>query len=185
MEYFRLLSDLSFDERWYLGDINLGIKEVWKFRGGDIIDLPKYEDLSLEIDQSGIPLDFTETDADNVPIISLDFAECLVDFLNEIQLIPVKIPKESKQYFILVIKNAIDCLDEKESEFLKFEKVNDIRPDLAGNYQVINNLKIDKSKITKNIFRLAKYDIVIIVNEKIKQILEDAKLTGLVFKLVS
>jgi hypothetical protein len=185
MDYFRLSGDLSFPDRWYLGDIDIDIEEVWKFRCGVSLDLAKYRNLKLEIDQNGIPLDFTETVADNVPIISENFAECLFDLMDEVQLIPISIPNTSRQYYIMVIKNLIDCLDEKDSDFLKFEEDNDIRPDLAGNYQVIHILKIDKSKVSKSIFRLAKYDIVIIINERIKKKLEDAQLTGLKFKLVS
>ena len=44
---------------------------------------------------------------------------------------------------------------------------------------------IDKNKVNRNIFRLEKYDIVIIVSENVKTTLEKAKLTGLRFKLVS
>jgi hypothetical protein len=59
MDYFRLLGSWSFPDRWYLGDINLDIEEVLKFIDGTELDLANYNELSLEIDQNGVPLDFT------------------------------------------------------------------------------------------------------------------------------
>ena len=44
---------------------------------------------------------------------------------------------------------------------------------------------IDQNKVNRNIFRLVKYDIVIIVSENVKTTLEKAKLAGLRFELVS
>lgn len=185
MTFYRLLSRSAFQDRWYLGDLNIDIQAVWKLREGGPLDLTKYRDLHVEIDQPGIPLDFTETDGDNVPIVSEEFAECLYDYMGEIELLPVSIPNAKRPYYVMVIKTQLDCVDEAKSDFLKFEEGNEIRPDLAGQYQVINVLTIDPSKVDKNIFRLAKYNIVILVSEPVKNALESKQLTGLKFKRVS
>jgi hypothetical protein len=56
---------------------------------------------------------------------------------------------------------------------------------MAGEYEVINILKIDESRVTAPIFRIAKYDIEMVINGEIKSKLERANLTGCRFKLVT
>jgi hypothetical protein len=77
------------------------------------------------------------------------------------------------------------CLDEKRSIFQKFETNDEIRPDLAGDYKAVNPLFIDPDKVNRSIFRLDKYDIVIIVSEHVKNKLEKVELSGLKFNLIS
>jgi hypothetical protein len=189
MEYYRLTDDLGIKRRWYLGDLNVDIEDVWNLRKGRNVNLLIYKDLKIEIDQKGTPLDYTCSNADNIPVISDLFVECLYEFMHEIDLIPVAVQNLStnlsNRFYVMVVKNLIDCVDESRSDFRKFEIDDDVRPDLAGEYRSINILKVDKSKISKNIFRLAKYDLVTIVSEKLKKNLEEAKLYGLKFKLVS
>jgi len=183
MEYFRLYADINYPERWYLGDINMD--NPWIFTEGRSIDEKALEKLHVEIHQKGIAVDYTETSTVGVPVISEDFAELLYGYTDEIQLIRVSVPNAIKNYYIMVVRNNIDCVDETKSDFEKFEEGNDIRPDLAGEYEVINVLVIDTNKVNKTIFRLSKYDIFIIINADLKSKLENAGLTGFKFKLVS
>ena len=49
----------------------------------------------------------------------------------------------------------------------------------------LNSIKVNATKINKHIFRIDKYDIVIVVSEKIKKSLEEAQLTGIKFELLT
>lgn len=184
MNYYSISDDNYYPNRWFLGDIN--VEDNWIFTyGKPIMDLDKYGELIVEIDKAGVELDFTKTDAFSVPIISEALADQLLEYGSFIQLIPISIMKSYNKYYVLVIKNRVDCIDELNSDFEKFEDGNEIRPDKTGEFEIINKLKIDKTKVDKPIFRLAKYDIEIIIDETIKRKLVAANLKGLKFKLVS
>jgi hypothetical protein len=183
MNFYRLYTDNYFPDHWYLGDIN--VDDNWIFTDGKPVNVKKNKKLEVEVDEKGVETDFTETSAFIVPIISKRFAECLYEYTDQVQLLPVKVPSAKDSYYILVIKHEIDCVDESRSEFVKFKENDEIRPDLAGEYKEIHNLKIDKSKVDKSIFRLGKFGIYIIINEKLKTALEKENLTGFKLELVS
>src|ERR1700704_2592661 len=127
MNYYKLYSQISFPDRWFLGDIN--VDDNWVFTDGIGVDASQFKNLDIEIDQKGISLDYTVTNVYAVPIVSEKFSEWLYEYSDEIQLIPVSIPNTIENYFILVVKNKIECVDEALSNFLIFEKGNDVRPD--------------------------------------------------------
>lgn len=182
--YYRLRTDIYYPNRWYLGDIN-NVDDDWVFIEGKPVDEKKFKNLRVKISKKGASMDFTETSAFIAPIVSEKFAECLSDYKDEVQLIPVKVPATKEQYFIMVVKNKIDCVDESKSFFSKFEKDDSVRPDLAGEYREIGILKINTSVVDKAIFRLDKFDLCIIVNGDVKRKLEKAKVTGARFMLIS
>lgn len=182
-DYYRLYSDMYYPKRWYLGDIN--VDDDWIFMKGIPVNEKEFKDLKVEVYEKGEERDFTETDPFAAPIVSEDFAEWLYEYMNEVQLLPVKVPRSKKKYFILVVKNRIDCVDESRSEFEKYEEGNDIRPDLAGEYSSIAALKIKPEVVDKAIFRIDKYEVVIVINGDLKRKLEKAKLTGVVFESVT
>lgn len=183
MNYYSISDDLAVADRWYLGDVD--VEDNWVFSYGKRVNINDFGDLKVEIDRAGIPLDFTKTDAFGIPIISEAFAEQLFEYGEFIQLVPVAIEKAKSSYYILVVTRLIDCVDEENSDFEKFEEGNEIRPDKVGEYEAIYILKIKKDRVRAPIFRLAKYDIEIIISEEIKTKLESANLIGLKFSLVS
>lgn len=183
MDYYRIFDDIRFPGRWYLGDIN--VRGPWNLRMGKSLDPEQYKDLEVEIDQQGRSMDLTLTDGRLVPIVSERFVQCLREFMDDVQLFPVKVPGTTEKFYILVIKNAIDCVDEEKSDFEKFEPGNDIRPDLAGNYSAIGVLKVDPSRIDRHIFRIAKYLVAAVVSAEVKDRLEEMQLRGLKFGLVT
>jgi hypothetical protein len=184
MDYYRLINDMSFPNRWFLGDIS-NVKDDWAFMAGKPVNEKKFNDLTVKIDKKGASMDFTETSAFIAPVVSEKFAACLADYKDEVQLIPVKVPGMKEQYFIMVIKNKIDCVDESRSIFSKFEKDDEVRPDLAGEYREIGILKINTTVVDKAIFRLDKFNVYIIINGDLKRKLEKAKLTGVKFSPVT
>jgi hypothetical protein len=121
MDYYTLNDDIRLKERWYLGDIN--VEDNWIFTYGKSVNIADFNNLEVEFDKWGQELDFTKTDAFGVPIISETFAEQLFEFGEFIQLIPVSIPRIKSNYYILVLKCSIDCVDEEKSDFEKLKKV--------------------------------------------------------------
>lgn len=184
MNFYSIDDDNNFLDRWFLGDIN--VDDNWIFTSGKPVNLDELpQELTIEFDQKGVEIDFTKTDAYGVPIISESFAEILFEYGEYIQLAPISIPNIANKYYVLIVTNSIDCVDETRSDFEKFEEGNDIRPDLVGEYEGINVLKIDVSKVNKPIFRIAKYDVEIIICEEIRQKIEALNLTGCKFVQVN
>lgn len=184
MDYYRLNTDIGFPNRWFLGDIKK-VEDEWAFMQGKPINEKTFKNLTVKVSKKGAWMDFTETNAFIAPIVSEKFAECMSDYKDEIQLIPVKVPNSKEHYFIMVVKNRIDCVDESRSIFSKFEEGDSVRPDLAGEYREMGILRINTTVVDKAIFRLDKFNVYIIVNGDVKRKLEKAKLTGTRFLLVS
>jgi len=170
MKYFRLLDNINYPQRWYLGDI-LPDENNWKFTYGSKVDeLLLSKHMTVDVYENGNPMDYTTTEGYVVPVISKSLKRAL-EFANDIQFLPVII--EEIQYYIMVVVSLIDCVNESESEFDLYTKDDLVRPDKAGEYKSFYKIKIDEKKTNgKDIFRLKGYDIAIIISEKIKNIIE-------------
>jgi len=184
MNYYRLLEDMYVPQKWYLGDIN--VDDNWIFTNGSSIYKEDVDlKLKVEIYQKGNPLDFTCTDPYCVPIISKDFAECLFSYSQGIEILPVSVEGLENEYFILVVKSMLDCIDEGKTKGQKYTLEDGIRPDKVGEYMSIHHLRIDASKATSPIFRLQNFGLDIIINADVKKELEKNKITGVKFELAS
>jgi hypothetical protein len=179
MNYYQLEEDMSLDNRWLLGDIN--IANNWLLSRPGEIGSDAYTDLEVKLRSPGKALDFTMTILFKVPVISAPMVESLHDFKDDIQTIPITVPGTPGVFYVLIIKEAIDCLDEERSTFQKFEEEDE----RAGEYEAVYELKVKADKINRDIFRLAKYDHVVIVSEKWKKKMSSKKLKGLKFLPVS
>ncbi|MPV86499.1 imm11 family protein [Ostreibacterium oceani] len=176
MKYFELNDDINFPNRWYLGDIS----EVdnWELS----TSIPEGTvSLNIEIVRNGEEMDFTFTEAYGVPVVSLKVKEAL-DGIQGINFIPLQVLGRqcSTKYFVLVTNEIVECVDEANSEFQKFEENDPVRPDKAGEYRAFMKLRLDASKIVGiDIFRLMKFEVAVIVSERVKQRLESVSTTGL------
>lgn len=189
MKYYRLMDELNKPkDRWFLKSLNVVDENkisVWKFLSPAKVNLPNDAKLKMSVREDGKPLDFTFADFE-----LLVLNEKAVSFLSdeETQLIPVEIDgiKNGHTYFIAVLLNSVDCVDESRSVFEKWQIDDPIRPDLAGEYKSLYNLFVDPNKINQNtIFRLGKSDNVIIVNENLKKQFEINGIAGIKFKDVT
>ena len=171
MTFFRLLDNINYPQRWYLGDI-IPDSDNWKFTYANQVDEALLSnDLKVEIYKKGNSMDYTTTEAYVVPIVSASLKQAL-DFIEDVQFIPVQI--EGQLYYIMVVCSVIDCVDESKSEFDKYTENDPVRPDKAGDYKSFYKMKIDEKKAgLKDIFRLDGYDIAIIVSEKVKNKIEN------------
>ena len=190
MRYFELVDELYIPkDRWFLKSLNVVDENkisVWEFLSPGKIEFPNLEKLTIGIREKGTPLDFTFADF-GVMIVN----EKVASFLNdrECQLLPVKIEgvKSLNSYFVAVLLNSVDCVDENRSNYEKWQVDDPIRPDKGGMYKSIYKLFIDSRKINNdnNIFRLEKYNVVTIINEKLKILFEKNDVKGVTFRDVT
>lgn len=183
MKYYRLLDDINYPQRWYLGDI-IETNDDWQFTSGQKInELLLSGNLSINVYKDGKPMDYTTNEAYSVPIVSARIKAQLGD-VKELQFIPVGINGKgvSLSYFIMVVTEKKSCVNEDLSEFGKFIEGDPIRPDLAGEYSWFTKLIVDQNKINgEDIFRIDKATNYLIVSEKIKKAIEDINTTGVKF----
>lgn len=178
MKYFRLKDDVHFPNRWYLGDV----KHVdnWALVAGRLPPDATSE-LAVEVYRAGHQMDFTLTEAYGVPIVSAKMRKALGD-LPGVRFLNAKVEGEpSNAYFVMLIESAVDCVDESRSEFEQFTADDPVRPDKAGQYRAFFSLVLDKAKAGaagRPIFRLARFEVAIIVNDDVKKAIEKAGISG-------
>lgn len=181
MKYYRLLDDLRLRNRWFLGDINfLHENDMWNYiSANEVINLQ--DNYAVDISQKGKPLDLT---FGNFEILICNGKAAEI-FGNDVQKISITIKGEVAQYFIIVIKSELDCIDKEQSVFKTWEIGNEIRPDLAGTYQCFSKIVVDPKKINdQNIFRIKGFNVAVIVSSKIKNLFESNNFSGVTFREV-
>jgi hypothetical protein len=182
MKYYRLLDNL--DDRWFLKapDFKEG-KSIWDFVTiGQVSELPYIP--KAKIRDKGRRVNITFADFDLLIVDSLAKA---IFHDTDVQFHPILVEdnNKSQDYSIMTIIHGFDCLNEELSSFDKYEQHDEIRPDLAGNYKTIYKMKIDPKKVGDcDIFRLSKYEVAIIVSEKLKNKLVKEKISGVKFREV-
>lgn len=183
MKYYRLIDDINYFQRWYLGDI-IEVEDNWQFTDGRYLDeYTTTDQLHVSIKQDGKPMDYTTTEAYNVPIVSGRIKAQLSQF-DGLQFIPVRI--EGKEvdfgYFIMIVTNRKSFVNEDLSEFGKFVENDPVRPDKAGYYSWFTKLILDREKVNgEDVFRIEKAETYLIISEKVKKAMEDIKATGIKF----
>ncbi len=204
--YFELNDDLYFEERWYLNRLcdAAGIQlDSREFRNGQAVDLgppikakswregipvPARPPLKVLLDpkRNGAPLDFTFTNAD-MPVVVLKVAEILASIAaQDIQRISVLVESRQEEYEIMNVIRLIDCIDARRSEIQWYTEGNKIRPDKAGEPEMITKLVIDPARVGEHdIFRLKGWKIAIIVSDVVKNAFEKARVSGVMFRQVS
>lgn len=188
MKYYRLLDDINFLKRWHLRGL-IGIDGTVFVRPPMVPMNSPLRDGSYEVDLQvdGRPMDYTTTSFRSVPIVSFNVVKALSG-LDGFTVFPVRVRgiKQKNPYFILHVWDEVDCVDEDRSEYEKFEINDPVRPDLAGRYSCFFKLFIDQNRASgKNVFRLARSGVEIIVSEVVKDRFEKNSLTGAVFELVT
>lgn len=180
--YFRLTDDIEFRKRWYLAEV----KDVdnWALCAGQISKtVPQI--LEIEVRRAGRSMDFTLTEGYALPVASTKLRVALGNPPG-ITFLEARLGKDAKgdPHYIMVIEPKVECVDESRSEFDIFTPDDPVRPDLAGEYRGFFKLAIDKAKASASglsIFRLARFDVAIIVNAQIKSAIETANCTGAKF----
>ena len=176
MSYYRLKDDIKYPNRWCLGDIS----EVdnWDLLS-KLPDLKR--NLEIELYEEGEEMDFTLSEVYSIPIVS-DKVKRELDCFPEVAFLPLTVKRavSQKPYFAMIVKKALECVDERRSEFQKFEVNDPVRPDKAGDYRGFMSLKVSPDCIASiDIFRIRRFETAIIISENVKAKLEGVGTTGL------
>ena len=182
MKYYRLTDDMGYPNRWHLGQI--GSVDNWRL----VHSMPHFsQPLGIEVFRIGAEMDFTLTETYGIPVVSSRIKEALGD-LEDVSFLELDVLEGNTQgsYFAMVTLKRIDCVDERRSEFQKFEENDPVRPDKAGHYRGFMKLRIIAKRAgSSDIFRLNRFETAIIVSEKVKDLLDNLDATGTAFELVA
>ena len=183
MKYYRLLDDVHIKDRWHLGEVTSRVDgSTLDLRLGVRMDSQII--LESQITHAGQALDFCLTSF-ATPVARKGLAHALAAVSHDdLQLLPVNIGTD-KSFEIINVVRVISCLDEKRSEFVKWSKA-DHRSDLAGQYRMVTDLKVDPAQIPRNvnICRITGWLIAIVVSDTAKAAMENAGCVGAKFQEV-
>ncbi len=180
LSYYELTDDINFPNRWYLGDI--AFSDNWEL--AKHLD-PKRE-YEIEVYQDGSEMDYTCNEAYGVSVVSKKFKDALVGVAGITFAKANIIGKSSdSEFYIMAVPKELECINEEESEFQKFEVNDPVRPDKAGEYRGFFKMVVNPEKCAGiNIFRVKGFSISIIVSAEVKKRLESAGVFGAQFKSV-
>ena len=181
-KFYRILDDGELAGRWWLKSANEP--------GGNPVDPELFGEgrflsirtpLTISIRYKGEPLDWTFADFD-MPVVSKRTAALLRNICgDDLQSFAATIDGYDGDFEVLNFLKVIRCLDEKKSDVM-FWKEGDGRPDKVGQYRQVANMRIDSSQISDaNIFRIAGWEIALIVSERIRHSLVEYKTSGVRF----
>ncbi|RKH27880.1 hypothetical protein D7V77_10365 [Corallococcus sp. CA041A] len=182
--YFDLGMDVQ-EGIWVLdtprNDLRQEEEDPWMFTQGTRIQVDG--SLTVPVDEPGRPLDFSWIAVGMTPVIHVKLANVLLEHAaDDVQLIPVTIPKHPDQYVILVTTRIIRCIDEQASEGVRFWEARHGKPERIGEYRSVDIMRIDKSKVgDAKIFRPWGLHVALIVSEDLKTALERTGATGMYF----
>jgi hypothetical protein len=180
--FYRLLDDVQIPGRWHLGETRSPDGDEKWLDGGE----PCEEDeVVVEVTHPGVVLDFSLTSF-NAPIATRALALAIASIGGaDIQLVRASIAGQVG-FDLLNAVRVVSCLDERQSEFIKW-KAGDHRSDLIGQYRQVTRLVLDPTRIPPgaHIFRVDGWRVALIVSEKLRSEMERVGCRGARFQPVS
>jgi len=183
MRYFDLFDDMSVKGRWHLSEVTAAGEEVnWPLTDGR-----PYQGMTrvaVEVQYPGPPLDFTLT-AFGVPVASKKLAAAVRAVAKgDVEGVPARIEGHSG-FEVLNVVRTVDCLDEQRSRFTIWTDKD--QPEKVGHYESVPRLRVDPKRISgdAHLFRLARWEVALVVSERLKEAMERAGCRGARFDLVS
>lgn len=181
--YFDLWDDVELEGRWHLkAPVGPGGRvDPWLFLSGTGPVNPMGP-LVIGFRRKGNPTDYTMADS-GLPVVSGRAAAVFREVAGpDVELVPVKVEGEAEPYYIMNALRAIDCVDEQRSEGIRRWGPEDGQPNRIGDYKPFDRLRVDPTRTEgRDIFRIKRCLVYLIVSERLKQALEQANLTGLDF----
>ncbi|RKG52074.1 hypothetical protein D7X30_35250 [Corallococcus sp. AB011P] len=182
--YFELSEDVQ-EGVWVLevpwNELRQEEEDPWMFTKGSRVHVEGH--LTVPIGDPGRPHDFCRITFGLTPVIHVKLANVLLEHAaDDVQLIPVTIPKHPDQYALLVATKLIRCIDEQASEGVRFWEPQHGQPWKIGEYRSVDIMRIDKSKVgDAKLFRPWGWKVALIVSEDLKTALERTGATGMFF----
>lgn len=185
--FYRIVFDSSIADLGLLDEPRNSLGEqrfTWSFTSATRFDEPA--ELTVDLYHKGRVVAFN-FGAFDFPVVVLGLAtriEALAP--SEVQLIPVAVEGIAGEYVILNVLSAADCVDEAATPYVTKWTEADHRPDKAGDYRAIGGLVVDPARIgDRKIFRVARWHIALVVDEQLKQLIEDYPDNGVSFTAVN
>ena len=186
--FFDLSIDVYVPGRWYMSEPatpdGQEVDDIWMFTRGEPIEPPGR--LLIPMYRPGKPLDYTTAGASSAPIVSERVAEVFRELAHQdIQLFPVDVEGQANPYYLLIAARKIRCIDDEACEEVRFFTAEGIRPERAGEYEVVYGLRIDKSKVgDARVFKLWGWRPAFIVAGEVRAALERTGISGGYFEEV-
>ncbi len=190
MTYYLLRQDTSIRDRWVLGPVRN--VDNWRLIAPPV-ELMEPGGYTVDVRQEGVEVDYTLAGYAGAPVLSAKACAALAGLAEvdvphrHVVLAPlVVVGRHSQQTCaLMIVETRLDCVDERRSEFERFERDDPVRPDLAGQYQCFFNLVVDPARTaSRHIFRLEKYPGALVVSGDVKARFERAGVVGARFDSV-
>ncbi len=184
--FYRLLFNEEDRGQWFLG-VPVGLSgkmtNPHAFTAGKRV-VPD-EQLVVPVSHPGHSLDFSFA-AFDVPVVTERTAELLGRMCpKSIQRLPVTVESQEERFEILNFLTAVDCIDELRTKGTKWT-LADGEPDKVGQYRMITELRVIPAETEYSCaFRVAGWEVALVVSGDVKAALEAANITGLAYELVS
>lgn len=182
MRYFELRDDMSerMRSRWHVGELLLPDGTEPLLTSG--IRLEDSRQLSATVTHAGYTLEFCLTSF-AVPIATKALAEAIKRTAPlDVQCIPAMIAGQAGMV-VLNVTRLIQCVDEQRSEFEKWTERHG-RPDKLGKFYYISKLILTRNAIPHDahFFRIADWDVALVVSEVVKDAMERVGCYGAEFR---
>jgi len=143
-----------------------------------------FQPLTIGARHTGRSVDFNFADFD-MPVVRKSICRRVAaDAGAGVQLVPVTVRESREEFEILNVVDVVECFDEGRSKFTKWTS-EDGQPEKIGQYRMVAVLALDPRKARGHkIFRVQGWEVALIVEEQIKEILEEEKTSGIVFQAV-
>lgn len=180
--FFALEIDVYVPGRWYFKTPTTPDGQPWDdpwvFTSGERISPPGR--VRIPLSRPGRSLDFTSAGVGLTPILSARTAAVFRELApDDIQLLPVEVEGQTEPYFLLVVARTVRCIDDAACEEVQLWASDDGRPEKVGQYRSVSGLRIDKSKVgDARVFRLWGWNSALIIDEEIKDALEQTGIVG-------
>lgn len=178
--YYRLSDDLTIPERWHLGVAVLPDGNQPRFCRGLHFESSLVP--VIPVSQQGRALDFSLTSF-AVPVATPRLAHDIKRIASaDVQLVGAHVVGHGDKVILNSVR-IVRCLDEQNSEFLKWT-VNDHRSDLAGQYRSITKLVLNTAAIPSDaaFFRIDGSFVVLVVRQDVKEAMEASGCLGASFE---
>lgn len=182
-KFYRFRDDMNIPGRWHLDDpIDDEGSDPRRFNRGITVDARSA--LSIDVQVSGMPLDFTLT-AFVVPIASSRLTDAFARIAaSDFQRVPVTVGGK-RGYEIVNATKVVQCVDENRSEFIKWTEL-DGRTDLVGQHRMFAKLLIDPGLVPSSVhlFPIYLWEVALIASEELMEAARSINATGPLFQPV-
>jgi hypothetical protein len=185
MEFFRVVTDPSAGDAWFPDEPftsdNLQLDAREFTLGRPYAGAAPHR---LRLAKPGRATGFTLA-AFDMPIVSRELGLAMNELSPlEIQRLPITVDGYGEGWEILNVTSVVPCLDENHSVIQRWTR-QDARPEKVGTYRMVTNLTIDASRATgKDIFRVAGWEIALVVSGRVKRAIEVLPGLAIAFRLV-